>query len=146
MSKGLSIFFVIVFAVAAFVDFLILKPVSLSPATTQTFTMSDLRETYVQGEVDSINVTSSGHNYYRLQSGETFVEGSFVTGQFFQKNGILAPGHWAIVAGNDISVEIKAASPVSVHTVSNVSNYIVVILVTLLAITLLLLLVATIFF
>jgi hypothetical protein len=133
MSKGFNIYLVILLAIAVFVDYLILKPVSLAPSTTQTLTLSNLRETYVKGEVDSVKVTSASNDFYRIKSGETFLEGQFVTGTYYQETATLAPGHWVVEAGHSVPVDIKASSPVSILTVSNSGNYAVVIIMTLLA-------------
>ena len=133
MSKGLTVYLVILIVLAAFVDFLVLRPVSLEPFTAQTFTMNSYRDTYVSSEASHINAISASDGYYRIHSGDTVLEGKYITGQHFQNSGTLTPGHWIIDSGGDISLTLTADTPISIFVASTPTFYIEIIILTLLA-------------
>ena len=137
MSKGLTIYLIILIILAAFIDFLVLKPTSLQPFTAQTFTLNSYRDTYIRSEASQINVISASDAYYRIHSGDTVLEGKYITGQHFQNSGILAPGHWIIDSGGDISLTLTADAPISIFVASTSTFYIEIIILTLIVVAML---------
>jgi len=124
MKKGLLIYTIILLAVAITIDFLNLKPRSIPASTAHTISV-DNRYIIVSGNTDEVRVTTASKGYYRYRSGETLVEGQFISGNYFQNTSTVPTGRWIIESHQEqISFMITSSVPVSVLLVSTPDRYI----------------------
>lgn len=131
MKKGLLIYIIILLVAAITIDFLNLKPRLIPASTAHTISIDD-RYIIVSGNTDEVSVTTASKGYYRYRSGETLVEGQFISGNYFQNTSIVPTGRWIIESHEEqISFTISSPVPVSVLLVSTFDRYFNVISMTL---------------
>lgn len=115
MKKSLVIWALIVIALAVWCDISILGTKTYTADSLLRFSTSVNYKVVVSGS-NSIFVTATGDNYFRIVSGTSKVAGEPepIASDNFKGTGNLPGGEWLILDGNSIDIEAISETPISV--------------------------------
>lgn len=117
MTKGVWIYLLILVLLATTVDCFILKTNYIIPEGNKSYSLDGTRDWMVSASTSEVDIITASKGYYRIRSGDTIIEGEYVTGKYFQKTTRLPVGKW-IVEANDTPISITIPSQPLVVIVS----------------------------
>ncbi|KKT36299.1 MAG: hypothetical protein UX12_C0012G0003 [Candidatus Collierbacteria bacterium GW2011_GWC1_45_47] len=121
MNKGLFIWGFLLVLTAVFVCYLTLNP-HTQAGTFLNFTAGEGDWVEVSG-ADSYQISASGVGYFRISSGNTYVDGQPITGDNFSGKGSLDGNRWTVQDGFGTDYNIVSENPVSITIHQSASDW-----------------------